>query len=64
MDTQRSRQLRAIVATIQNLDDHERLDGYLCALGRDHRKFHVTAQHYPRAKAALLDVLRNHTGDR
>ena len=64
MDTQRSRLLRAIVATMQNFDDHERLDGYLRALGRDHRKFHVKAQHYAQVKAALLDALRTYAGER
>ena len=32
---------RAIVTAVQTLDDPERFDEYLRALGRDHRKFHV-----------------------
>ena len=58
MDVQRDRLLGAIVSAIQNFDDPETIDGYLKALGRDHRKFHVTAQHYAQVKVALLDALR------
>ncbi|RSM71789.1 flavohemoprotein [Actinoplanes sp. ATCC 53533] len=64
MDVQRGRLLGAIVATIQNLDDPARFDGYLRALGRDHRKYHVTPEHYAHVKTALLDALRAHAGDR
>ncbi|MGX6603976.1 globin domain-containing protein [Micromonosporaceae bacterium Da 78-11] len=63
MDTQRSRLLRAIVATIQHFGDHEQLDGYLRSLGRDHRKFHVTSEHYAQVKVALLDALRTYAGE-
>lgn len=64
MDLQRSRLLRAIVAAVQNFDDPERLDTYLRSLGRDHRKFHVTPEHYTLVKVALLDALRTYAGDR
>jgi hemoglobin-like flavoprotein len=63
MDVQRSRLLGAIVAAIQNSDDPEQLDGYLRALGRDHRKFHVVPEHYAQVKVALLDALRTYAGE-
>ena len=63
MDVQRDRLLGAIVSAIQKFDDPETIDGYLKALGRDHRKFHVTAQHYADVKVALLDALRVYAGE-
>lgn len=63
LDTERSRLLRAVVATIQNFGDHEQLDDYLRALGRDHRKFHVTSEHYTQVKVALLEALRTHASE-
>jgi NAD(P)H-flavin reductase len=62
MDVQRNRLLGAIVSTIQNFDDPDMIDGYLRALGRDHRKFHVTPEHYCQVKVALLDALRTEAG--
>src|ERR1044071_7985438 len=64
MDLQRTRLLNAIVTAIQNVDDPERFDGYLRALGRDHRKFHVSAEQYGVVGGALLDVLRTFAGER
>src|SRR4051794_39413080 len=52
MDVQRRRLLGAIVSTVQNFDDPERVDEYLRALGRDHRKFHVERQHYAEVRGA------------
>jgi NAD(P)H-flavin reductase/hemoglobin-like flavoprotein len=63
MDVQRGRLLGAIVAAIQNFDDPETIDAYLRSLGRDHRKFHVTPEHYAEVKAALLDALRSYAGE-
>src|SRR3982751_4843003 len=56
MDVQRGRLLRAVVAAVQNFDDPERLDTYLRSLGRDHRKFHVTPEHYALVQEAVLDA--------
>jgi NAD(P)H-flavin reductase/hemoglobin-like flavoprotein len=64
MDVQRNRLLGAIVSAIQNFDDPERIDGYLRALGRDHRKFHVERDHYRQVKSALIEALRVLAGDR
>jgi NAD(P)H-flavin reductase/hemoglobin-like flavoprotein len=63
MDVQRARLLGAIVTAVQNFDDPERLDDFLCSLGRDHRKFRVSPEHYPMVKSALLDALRAFAGE-
>jgi NAD(P)H-flavin reductase/hemoglobin-like flavoprotein len=64
MDVQRARLLGAIVTAIQNLDDPERFEDYLRALGRDHRKFHVSPEQYDAVGAALLESLRAFAGER
>jgi NAD(P)H-flavin reductase/hemoglobin-like flavoprotein len=63
MDVQRGRLLGAIVAAIQGFDHPEEIDGYLRALGRDHRKFHVTAEHFTQVKVALIDAIRTTAGE-
>ncbi len=63
MDVQRARLLGAIVTAIQNLEDPERFEEYLRALGRDHRKFHVSPEHYDAVGAALLESLRTCAGE-
>ncbi|GIE53673.1 flavohemoprotein [Amorphoplanes nipponensis] len=63
MDTQRARLLGAIVSAVQNFDNPEGIDGYLRSLGRDHRKFHVTPEHYAQVKVALIDAIRSHAGE-
>src|SRR2546421_730522 len=63
MDVQRARLLGAIVTAVQSLEDPERFDEYLRSLGRDHRKFHVTAEHYDVVGAALLEALRAFGGE-
>jgi NAD(P)H-flavin reductase/hemoglobin-like flavoprotein len=64
MDMQRNRLLGAIVTAVQNFDDPETMDEYLRSLGRDHRKFYVTPEHYGYVKVALLDALRTMAGER
>lgn len=64
MDVQRGRLLGAIVSTVQNFDDPQTIDDYLRALGRDHRKYHVTAEHYQQVKVALIESIRFHAGER
>ncbi|GAA2328968.1 globin domain-containing protein [Dactylosporangium salmoneum] len=63
MDVQRSRLLGAIVTAVQTVDDPDRLDEYLRALGRDHRKFHVQPEHYDVVGDALMEALRTFGGD-
>jgi len=63
MDVQRDRLLGAVVSTVQNVDDPERIGAYLRGLGRDHRKFHVQPHHYREVKEALLEALRHVAGE-
>jgi NAD(P)H-flavin reductase/hemoglobin-like flavoprotein len=63
MDVQRARLLGAIVSAIQDFDDPERVDDYLRALGRDHRKFYVEPEHYAMVKSALVEALREYAGE-
>ena len=64
MDTQRARLLGAIVQAVQTFDEPDRVDEYLRALGRDHRKFSVEPEHYAMIKFALVAALREYAGDR
>jgi len=59
MDESRSRLLASIITAIQNIDDPDRLDDYLAGLGRDHRKYHATAEHYDLFGRAILESLRD-----
>jgi NAD(P)H-flavin reductase/hemoglobin-like flavoprotein len=63
MDVQRSRLLNAIVTAVQTLEDPEEFDGYLRALGRDHRKFHVQPDHYGVIGGALIEAMRTFAGE-
>ncbi|HEX6870989.1 MAG TPA: globin domain-containing protein [Micromonosporaceae bacterium] len=63
MTEQRSRMLDALVAAVQTIDDPERFDQVMRALGRDHRRFHVRPEHYPLLGSALLDALRRYAGE-
>ncbi|MET3428132.1 NAD(P)H-flavin reductase/hemoglobin-like flavoprotein [Actinoplanes tereljensis] len=63
MDVQRSRLLNAIVTAVQTLDDPEKFDEYLKALGRDHKKFHVEPEHYEVVGGALIEAMRAHAGE-
>jgi NAD(P)H-flavin reductase/hemoglobin-like flavoprotein len=62
MDVQRARLLGAIVTAVQTLEDPDRFEEYLRALGRDHRKFHVGPEHYDVVGGALIDALRTFSG--
>ena len=64
MAVQRSRLLGALVEAVQTVDDPSHFDGYLRSLGRDHRKFHVSPEHYGTVGTALIDALRSYAGDR
>jgi NAD(P)H-flavin reductase/hemoglobin-like flavoprotein len=63
MDVQRARLLGAIVNAVQAVNNPERFDEYLRALGRDHRKFHVAPEHYEIVGATLLESLRALAGE-
>jgi NAD(P)H-flavin reductase/hemoglobin-like flavoprotein len=63
MTRQRSRLLDALVSAVQMVDDPERFDEFLRGLGRDHRKFHVSPDHYGTVGEALLDAVRAYSGE-
>jgi NAD(P)H-flavin reductase/hemoglobin-like flavoprotein len=63
MDLQRARLLGALVTAMQTIDDPERFDTYLRALGRDHRKYRVDWMHYGTVGLALLESLRHFAGE-
>jgi NAD(P)H-flavin reductase/hemoglobin-like flavoprotein len=63
MDVQRTRLLGAIVTAVQTLEDPEKFDDYLRALGRDHRKFHVAPEHYDVVGSALIEAMRTFAGE-
>lgn len=63
MQTQNTHLLEAIVRAIQTIEDPFAFDDFLRTLGRDHRKFHVTPEHYALLGTALLESLRTFAGD-
>src|SRR6266545_4276729 len=63
MDVQRARLLGAIVTAVQTVEDPERFEEYLRALGRDHRKFHVVPEQYDVVGGALIEALRAFAGE-
>jgi NAD(P)H-flavin reductase/hemoglobin-like flavoprotein len=63
MDTQRDRLFRALTGAVSNMAAPERLTEQLRALGRDHRKYGVRAEHYDVLGRALITALRHHHQD-
>jgi NAD(P)H-flavin reductase/hemoglobin-like flavoprotein len=62
MDRQRERFFRALGRLVWTLDCPEELTAFGRELGRDHRRFGVTARHYPEFMDALLATVREFTG--
>jgi NAD(P)H-flavin reductase/hemoglobin-like flavoprotein len=62
MDRQRDRFFRALARLVWSLDSPAELAAFLGQLGRDHRRFGVTARHYPEFTDALLATVREFTG--
>ena len=62
MDVQRSRLFGAVVRIVQGADQPEFLEPFLDGLGRDHRKFGVTAAHYEALGRALLAAVAHYAG--
>ncbi|HEY3685036.1 MAG TPA: globin domain-containing protein [Streptosporangiaceae bacterium] len=58
LDVQRDRLLSALTRVVWSLDNTTELDDYLERLGRDHRRFGVTAEHYPAFGRALTATVR------
>jgi NAD(P)H-flavin reductase/hemoglobin-like flavoprotein len=63
MDTQRDRLFRALTGAVSNMAAPEKLTQQLTALGRDHRKYGVRAEHYDVVGRALITALRHHHED-
>ncbi|HEX6873042.1 MAG TPA: globin domain-containing protein, partial [Micromonosporaceae bacterium] len=63
MAGQRDRLLAALGRIVSNVDDTESLVPFLQQLGRDHRKFAVTREHFPAVGEALLATLAHFLGD-
>ncbi len=59
MAGQRDRLVAALGHIVSQVDQVDRLAGYLQELGADHRKFAVRAEHYPAVGQALLATLRH-----
>ncbi|RIV37345.1 globin domain-containing protein [Micromonospora radicis] len=59
MAGQRDRLVTALGHIVSEVDQVDRLVGYLQELGADHRKFAVRAEHYPAVGQALLATLRH-----
>lgn len=62
MSAQRDRLVTALGYTVSHVDDLERLVPYLQQLGRDHRRFGVSARHYGLVADALLATLADFLG--
>jgi NAD(P)H-flavin reductase/hemoglobin-like flavoprotein len=62
LDAQRDRLVRAIAYVIDRLEEPDRLLPFLTQLGRDHRKYGVTAEHYVAVSKSLKTAMRAHAG--
>ena len=62
MDRQRDRFFRALTRIVWSLDCPDELAAYLRQLGRDHRRFGVTARHYPEFMEAVAAMVREFSG--
>lgn len=62
-DAQQQMLLQAIVAVVDHLEDSTWLNGTLRALGRKHVDYGVTDDMYPMVASAMLDSLRDASGD-
>ncbi|MCZ7423079.1 globin domain-containing protein [Verrucosispora sp. WMMA2121] len=63
MAGQRDRLVTALGHIVSQVDQVDRLVGFLQDLGVDHRKFAVRAEHYPAVGEALLATLRHFLAD-
>ncbi|WP_225991972.1 globin domain-containing protein [Actinomadura montaniterrae] len=58
LDAQRDRFFHALTRIVWSQDNPDELASYLGRLGRDHRRYGVTAEHYAAVEDALLATLR------
>lgn len=62
MTAQRDRMLHAMAQIVASLDNPETLEAFLSRLGRDHRKFGVSPEHYDAMGRAMSATLRTYAG--
>ncbi|WP_216894313.1 globin domain-containing protein [Nocardia alni] len=62
LNAQRDRLVKAIGHVVDGLEEQDRLLPFLAQLGRDHRKYGVTAEHYAAVGEALTAALRANAG--
>ncbi len=62
MDVQRDRLVSAIAHVVERLDESDAILEYLAHLGRDHRKYGVTDEHYTAVGNALIEALETFGG--
>lgn len=63
MEVQRDRLFNALTRIVWMLDSPEGLASYLAQLGRDHRKYGVSPEHYTAVGTALLATIRHFAAD-
>lgn len=63
MDVQGERLFRALRQIVWSIDSPDALETYLSQLGRDHRKFGVSPDHYAAMGRTLLATLRKFAGE-
>ena len=63
MAAQRDRLVAALLEIVADVHRIERVVPMLQQLGRDHRKYGVTAEHYPLVGASLMAALEHFLGD-
>jgi hemoglobin-like flavoprotein len=63
MERQQRVLLEALAQIVGWVDDPDRLVPYLQDLGRRHRGFGVSAEHYPEVGGSLIATLRHFSGD-
>jgi NAD(P)H-flavin reductase/hemoglobin-like flavoprotein len=63
MSAQRDKLVGALGRIVAHVDDLAKAVPFLRQLGRDHRKFAVTPEHYPAVGQALLTTLAHFLGD-
>lgn len=59
LDQQKHRLFQALEFVIDNLEDQDRVLGFLAQLGRDHRKYGVEGRHYSASARALLVAVQD-----
>ncbi|MBU3066145.1 flavoprotein [Nocardia sp. NEAU-G5] len=62
LEAQRDRLVKAIGYVVDELEDPDKLLPFLAQLGRDHRKYGVTAEHYAAVGKSLTVALRANAG--